>query len=453
MQPVEELFLSQLRERTIGLYQPLIAQGIIRQSEAQEEIMDYFVQKKPGLLDVYSRFAEEWNAWHEMGLLQGSHFLSALHSFRTTFGKRYEPQDLNIDYYTRKLEQSVGEEFANLRQFFMERWKRVLFDQEYSYQLASVERLCNHFVRKLQEQSNALLNMGEGGQGYAPRLQWLTPQQDPELRLVLKKLAKMVARNPICQELQRTLGRRRSSSSASRRAVTDFHSRHMLKHASPSDIVGVTEGAQLSHLLPSEYGLMADSRTEDVFLKRFAEGHLQMFDSYSQVAQRVRVTEERGSDVSIPQAEGPFVVCVDSSGSMAGDPENLAKALVLAICTTAEEVNRRCAVVMFSDQINVLEFDNLSEGLPLLLRFFCDTFHGGTDPQQAISHAVSLLESRDYALADFLLLSDCCMESPMPLLNQRILHLQQRGTQFYTIAFGHNINNYYTNIADKYWKI
>jgi len=453
MQPLEELFLSQLQERTAPIYAPLLQQGIVRPAEMREEIMQYFTSRKPGLLDVYSRYADEWNAWHEMSMLQGSHFLSSVHRFQHTFGLAYSPEELNIRYYVHRLENTFGEKFSSLRQLFMDRWRRILFDREYAWQLRYVEHLCDTFVRKIQQQCDALLNQGERGTDVAPRLQWLTPRQDPELRIILMKLARIMARNRVCHELERILGRRRSDLPATRRAIQDFQSRHQIRYASPSDIVGVTEGAQLGRLLPMEYGLMADSATELLFLRRFADHHLQMFDSYTHLPARVRPSEERGTEIAVPQAEGPFVVCVDSSGSMSGQPELLAKALVLAVAMIAEQVHRRCAVVLFSDQIEVMEFSDLAEGLPLMVRFFCESFHGGTDARLALGHAASILETTDFALADLLLLSDCAMESPSAVLNQRITRLRQRGTRFYTVLFGNDENEYYTQMSDKYWRL
>ena len=50
------------------------------------------------------------------------------------------------------------------------------------------------------------------------------------------------------------------------------------------------------------------------------------------------------------QQRGPFIVCVDTSGSMGGYPEECAKALFLALLKVAMDEKRGCYLLWARDQ-------------------------------------------------------------------------------------------------------
>ena len=51
------------------------------------------------------------------------------------------------------------------------------------------------------------------------------------------------------------------------------------------------------------------------------------------------------------QPRGPFIVCVDTSGSMGGFNEQCAKAFCLALMRIALADNRRCFIMLFSSEV------------------------------------------------------------------------------------------------------
>lgn len=51
------------------------------------------------------------------------------------------------------------------------------------------------------------------------------------------------------------------------------------------------------------------------------------------------------------QPRGPFIVCVDTSGSMGGFNEQCAKAFCLALMRVALADNRRCFIMLFSSEV------------------------------------------------------------------------------------------------------
>lgn len=68
------------------------------------------------------------------------------------------------------------------------------------------------------------------------------------------------------------------------------------------------------------------------------------------------------------QPRGPFIVCVDTSGSMGGFNEQCAKAFCLALMRIALAENRRCYIMLFSTEIVRYELSG-PQGIEQAIRF------------------------------------------------------------------------------------
>jgi len=101
------------------------------------------------------------------------------------------------------------------------------------------------------------------------------------------------------------------------------------------EVVGVRESDELAHMLSVEAALAGDPELEDRFLQKLADKRLQTFA----FAGRRQVSDpqvHRESQArSRRRAKGPFILCVDTSYSMAGEAERLAKVLAFGILRIA----------------------------------------------------------------------------------------------------------------------
>lgn len=115
---------------------------------------------------------------------------------------------------------------------------------------------------------------------------------------------------------------------------------------------------------------------------------------------------------------GPIIVCLDTSWSMAGPREDLAKAVVLECSISAAKNNRACYVIAFSGENNLAEC-----ALPLgatdrqtierLLEFLSCSFRGGTDVTSPLLKALELLDTTDqWQGSDIVLVTDGELSSP-----------------------------------------
>jgi uncharacterized protein with von Willebrand factor type A (vWA) domain len=109
-----------------------------------------------------------------------------------------------------------------------------------------------------------------------------------------------------------------------------------------------------------------------------------------------------------PLEHGPIIVALDTSGSMRGAPENLAKAIVLEVFRVAQREHRACKLLAFGAPGELLERDLAPDraGLDALFELLAQGFDGGTDVQAPIERAVGRVHEARWASADLVIVSD-----------------------------------------------
>lgn len=204
---------------------------------------------------------------------------------------------------------------------------------------------------------------------------------------------------------------------------------------SREEIIGIRLGRDIEHVLPSELALLADPETSILFDLKYVESRLMCFDM--QGIQRVQQHHEREELRSIEEAEkqGPMVICVDTSGSMSGMPETVAKAVALFIASKARQQKRACYLINFSTGIETLDLGN-DLGMEALIKFLSMSFHGGTDAVPALDHALSVMQNETYQRADLLMISDFIMSGLPGQIRQQIEHQRPHGNRFYSLVVG-----------------
>lgn len=204
---------------------------------------------------------------------------------------------------------------------------------------------------------------------------------------------------------------------------------------SREEIIGIRLGRDIEHVLPSELALLATPETAILFDLKYVESRLMCFDM--QGIQRMQQHHEREELRSVEEAakQGPMVICVDTSGSMSGTPETVAKAVALFIAGKARQQKRACYLINFSTGIETLNLgDDL--GMEALIRFLGMSFHGGTDAVPALNHALSVMQRETYQRADLLMISDFIMSGLPGQICKQIELQRNNGNRFYSLVVG-----------------
>ncbi len=219
-----------------------------------------------------------------------------------------------------------------------------------------------------------------------------------------------------------------------------------------SEIVGVKESDDLTNMLSSEAVLLGHPQTELLFLKKYADKKLMTFryedrklvtseDHFTEINQRVNQKEK-----------GPFIVCVDTSESMHGRPEQIAKVLTLSILKMAMNQNRKAFLINFSTGIETLDLHDIANSIDDIAAFLRKSFYGGTDATLALYEAIKQLGTHDYEDADVLMVSDFIMSKMDSDVQDQIrFHQQNRNTQFHCLTLGDEFNENVLSVFDTNW--
>jgi len=202
---------------------------------------------------------------------------------------------------------------------------------------------------------------------------------------------------------------------------------------SREEIYGVCLGRDMEHALPSEMALLADPETTVLFDMKYVESRLMCFDMrgmQSVDVQHLWLISQRVNEVD---KMGPMVICVDTSGSMHGMPETVAKAVTLYMATKAHEQKRSCYLINFSTGIETLDFSS-EGGMKALIRFLQLSFQGGTDVAPAMKHALETMQRDRYAKADLLVISDFVMGRLPSAILSAVEAQRVYGNRFYSLV-------------------
>ena len=233
-----------------------------------------------------------------------------------------------------------------------------------------------------------------------------------------KRLARLIQKLPQVRELLQTLGRLMNPTDGEtfiekvfesvRRATEQFQSIRMPDV--PPEIHGVTRSGDIARMLPPESVLLGHPKLRTLWHARRSERALLSYRMEG-VDLGPRPVVVDGLDAIEKEASrlerGPIVCVVDTSGSMHGAPETVAKALALEAARVAWGEKRRCLLISFGGpgDFEERELSLGEDGIARLLEFIGLQFGGGTD-LDVLSHVAERLQEPSWNRADVLLISD-----------------------------------------------
>jgi uncharacterized protein with von Willebrand factor type A (vWA) domain len=194
------------------------------------------------------------------------------------------------------------------------------------------------------------------------------------------------------------------------------------------EVTGVHLSGELTGALPAELALLADATTEDLFYLRLAEQRLVSLELAG-----------RGlSGVASPDTRGPVLACIDTSGSMAGASEVLAKALVLAVARRVIPQGRAMHLLLFGarGEHAELRLKRGRGGLEGLLDFLALAFEGGTDFDTPLGRALELLDERELEKADVLVVTDGYARAAPTIVRAVDDARARRGVRVFSVVVG-----------------
>ena len=339
-----------------------------------------------------------------------------------TITKEYAPEEVNIDGYVEQMKsQDLDAVFASL--------------------LSDWDKACDELVRKKKveiiEFNREKWEKGVKEHGNA----------DFKER---KKIEKMFFSYPQLVDIVRIIGREQPERNDEYDETVRSYMPILPSPPTPAvEVEQVSLGKDLQHLLPMETAILADKETEDLFYLRYASSQLQLFANKPKQESVLKTEKKRNKKPRLEK--GPIIVSLDTSGSMSGRPEKVARCLLLQLLRMAKKQKRKCFLITFSVRAECMDLSRPGSW-NRLNRFLNNPFTGGTDGEDMIKNALKMLNTDNYSMADVLIISDFYFPNPRPQTKELMEIEHNKGTRFYGLQIESTVSGY-DNVLDKIWKV
>ncbi len=383
----------------------------------------------------------------------------------------YERTELDADFYTDKFGKLIADRsFEALTAADGQAIEKVMKDLLASWDALLSAKLLDYQLRKMEEEEQSFKDMMEQKvKEYQKLFELISPFSEYAGRYwdmsrelwedasfdVLNRYSELLEDEQSVKELVDLLGRMREAEIVTEEEIYErVIERQMYEEPTDekAEIVGISESNDLEALLSSEISMLADPDTESIFLKRYADHGLQTLKFEHQELVR---SEEHFTEVDMRtkrKDKGPFIVCVDTSDSMSGTPEQIAKVLCFAILRLAAKDNRRAFLINFSTGIQTIDLFDIGRSLEDIVAFLRLSFHGGTDITMAINEVLRQLQTESYRDADVLIISDFIMyKIEDDILDRVRYHQQNNGTAFHSLTLHKDPNAEVIDQFDSNW--
>ena len=354
--------------------------------------------------------------------------------------------------------EKISEDAKIIRKLLQEKWQKNLDEAYLKWELQEIQKYREKLIKKLEDWLKLVQEMDDLLSSLSLDTGILFDLSKGNISLQdiqqLKKWVEYISKNGGVKELCDMLGRLRRADKTSKEEIVKSIT-HITQSIpdidSNEEIVGITLGNDIERVLPQELALLSDDETSILFDLKYIEKNLMSFDMEGVIEEKLEIEEEKLTQVSDEEKLGPIIICVDTSGSMHGSPETIAKAVTLYMATRAISQNRNCYLINFSTGIQTLDLSG-AMGLEKVMEFLKMSFNGGTDATPALNKALEMMKEKDYEKADLLMISDFVMGSLPNGLIKNIQEAKNEKNKFYSLAIGNLfLNSYLKDVFSDEW--
>lgn len=281
---------------------------------------------------------------------------------------------------------------------------------------------------------------------------------------ILEKFAFLLSDAPGLKELCDLIGRYQTEVQKYHKVLREITVNKSYFKPEPAplgvEVSGVTVSDEIPHALPSELALYVNKNPliNKIFKLKFAQHQLLSYEyidyfGYSKdETETIEDIEPDGNDSA--EKKGPMIICVDTSGSMQGEPERVAKTVAFALAQKSLEEERPCYLISFSDNYEPLDLSSYltTDGISNLVDFLQKGFYGGTDPEPALRGGIKLMNENKWERADLLMISDFEMGNLSPDLKNVIEAQKKKKSRFFSLKIGTGANQDVLNCFNEQWE-
>lgn len=342
-----------------------------------------------------------------------------------------------------------AEKLDTLRRNFLSDMERNLIDRKNKWEMERIDALRKLFLEELYKKIEKFMRLEKLLSPFIKDLGRLWDLSNRPFETsgfeILEQFAKLLEQDESLQELAKMIGKQSRTQEIFEKEMRDKIVIKTEWHPKPAyrgEINGLRYSSDIASVLPAELAMMKNPAAKKLFQLKFAQKQLLSFDYQNDKAESKEEHESEEVDVAKKDQKGPVIICVDTSGSMQGTPENIAKTVTFALSKIAMEEERKCYLISFSTEIETLDMSDFKSGdaLTRIVQFLRMSFNGGTDASPALKHAVQMLQKDGYKNADVLMISDFVMGTLPDDLVKSIEEEKRKNTDFYSLVIGSSGN-------------
>ena len=324
---------------------------------------------------------------------------------------------------------------------FLQRWRLSLTLQTLTLNQQLLEQEREKLLAELQQRlamSGQLADvLSDNNEAAAGRLWDLTksPLQRSDYQLIVD-YGDFLAQQPTLKKLAEQLGRSKEAKAvpSEEAPLEAFHQLVREPESVPEEVSGLHQSDDILRLLPPELVTLGISELEVEFYRRLVEKRLLTYrlqgEGWHDKVMMRPVSHQHHDE----QPRGPFIVCVDTSGSMGGFNERCAKAFCLALLKVALADNRRCYIMLFAHEVVSYEL-TAGDGIAQAIRFLSQRFRGGTDLAACLDAVLLKLATPVWNDADAVIISDFIAQRlPEDLVKRIKQHQLKQQQRFHAVA-------------------
>ena len=352
------------------------------------------------------------------------------------------------------------EELEALRRNFIEDMEKELIKRKTKWELEKIEAMRKSFLEKLYEKIKNFIRLEKLLSPFINDLGRLwdlsqQPFQDNGFE-ILQQYANLLENDDFLMELASLLGTQSRTQSLFEKELRDKTVIKTEWHPQPAyrgEINGLRYSNDIFAALPTELAMLKNPAAKKLFQLKFAQKQLLSFDYQNYAEKEKEIIEQEEVSIEKQEPKGPIIICVDTSGSMHGAPERIAKTVTFALAKIAMNEKRSCYLISFSTGIETLDLSSFKgvDALSKLVQFLRMSFNGGTDAAPALTHAVEQLQTNEWKNADVLMVSDFVMGGLPSGLEEEIKSEQEKETGFYSLVIGSDGNKQTLEVFNENW--
>lgn len=455
----------------------------------QTDILEW-LQKTQSVLEKENPFLEEAVFIQQQKKLSAQEIASDLASEKSKIHFHYKrlpsvsdskrgpiaPSSLNFDFYEKEFidqkktkkdeksgEQKISwksvEKIETLRRNFINDMEQNLIERKNMWEQNRIDEMRKAFLEELYKKIDNFIRLEKLLSPFIKTLGRLWDLSENTFETsgfeILEQFLKLLDQDESLRELAELLGKQTRAQSLFEKEIRDkvvIKSEWHPKPAYRGEIDGLRYSNDISSVLPSELALLKNTAAKKLFQLKFAQKQLLSFKYQNDVLDSKEENIQEETSVEKQEPKGPIIICVDTSSSMHGTPENIAKTITFALSKIAIEEERKCYLISFSTSIETLDLTDFSANpIGRLVQFLRMSFHGGTDATPALKHAVKMLSENEWKNADVLMISDFVMQTLDNDIKTKIESAQEDNTNFHSLVIGSSGNNAAINNFNHNW--